>query len=403
MTAATTDWATIEHETLMYNVARTPVTLVRGQGARVWDDEGREYLDFVAGWAVLALGHSHPAVVAAVQQQAANLIHTSNQFYTIPQIALGRKVLAATNDDFARVFFGNSGAEANEGAVKLARKYGKLHRNGAFEVISTLKGFHGRTLAMVAATGKPHYQAPFTPLPEGFLNVPYNDLDAVKAATTGRTVAVLVEPVQGEGGVNPATVEYLRGLRAWCDDNNLLLIFDEVQTGIGRCGAMFAYQVYGVTPDVMTLAKGLGGGLPIGAILANTCADVFAPGDHGSTFGGNPLSCAAAGAVIDTIEADGIAQNAARVGDYLSQKMHDLMTRHPAIIEERGLGLLRAIEFAPEHEVAGALVAAAAKEGLLINQISPTVIRFMPPLIITPVDVDEASTILERVLVAHGL
>jgi predicted acetylornithine/succinylornithine family transaminase len=384
----------MEKAYLMYNIKRPPMVMVRGEGVRLWDDAGRAYLDFMAGWAVNALGHCHPAVVKAIQEQAATLIHTSNQYYTIPQIELGK--LLVENSVFDKVFFGNSGAEANEGAVKLARKWGKINKAGAYTVISTLKGFHGRTLAMVAATGKPHYQEPYKPLPAGFINVPYNDLEAVKAATNSDTVAVLVEPVQGEGGVNPATKEYLEGLRRWCDEEKLLLIFDEVQTGIGRSGTLFAYQHYGVEPDVMTLAKGLGGGVPIGALMAKQHAAVFEPGDHGSTFGGNPLACAAGVAVLTEILNQNISANAARMGTYLGQRLNELQEKHPLVVAERGLGLLRAIDL--RDEVGGEVVNRCAEEGLLINMVTPTTLRFMPPLIITEAHVDEAIDILDQVL-----
>jgi acetylornithine aminotransferase/acetylornithine/N-succinyldiaminopimelate aminotransferase len=378
----------------MYNIKRMPMTLVRGEGVRVWDDAGREYLDFVAGWAVNALGHCHPAVVQAIQQQAATLIHTSNQYYTIPQIELGR--LLVNNSALDRVFLCNSGTEANEGAVKLARKWGKKHKNGAYGLISTLKGFHGRTLAMVAATGKPHYQEPYKPLPTGFVNVKFNDIEAIKEATTPETVAVMVEPVQGEGGVNVADKEYLHALRSWCDEQNLLLILDEVQTGIGRTGTLFAYEQYGIEPDIMTLAKGLGGGVPIGAFLAKERAAAFEPGDHGSTFGGNPLACAAGVAVLNEVIGHNVAANAAQMGTYLGQRLNDVKAHRPIVTAERGMGLLRAIDI--NQEVAGDIVNRCCEEGLLINMVSPTTIRFMPPLIITEAHIDEAIEILDGVL-----
>ncbi len=390
----TATWQDMEKNYLMFNIKRPNMVMVRGEGARLWDDAGREYLDFMAGWAVNALGHCHPAVVNAIQQQAATLIHTSNQYYTIPQIELGK--LLVENSVFNKVFFGNSGAEANEGAVKLARKWGKVNKPGAYTVISTLKGFHGRTLAMVAATGKPHYQEPYKPLPSGFINVPFNDIEAIKAATNSETVAVMIEPVQGEGGVNSATHEYMEALRRWCDEEKLLLIFDEVQTGIGRCGTLFAYQHYGVEPDIMTLAKGLGGGMPIGAFLAKQHAAVFEPGDHGSTFGGNPVACAAGVAVLNEVLNNNISENAAQVGEYLGQRCRELMTKHPVVIEERGMGLLRAVDL--RDEIGAEVVNRCAEEGLLINMVSPTTLRFMPPLIITRQQVDEAINILDGVL-----
>jgi len=390
----TANWPELEKKYLMFNIKRPQPVMVRGEGVRLWDEAGREYLDFMAGWAVNALGHCHPAVVSAIQQQAATLIHTSNQYYTIPQIELAK--ILVENTVFDKVFFGNSGAEANEGAVKLARKWGKVNKGGAYTVISTLKGFHGRTLAMVAATGKPHYQEPYKPLPAGFINVPYNDIDAIKAATNSETVAVLVEPVQGEGGVNPATQQYLEDLRKWCDEEKLLLIFDEVQTGIGRSGKLFAYEVYGVEPDIMSVAKGLGGGMPIGGFLAKQHAAVFEPGDHGSTFGGNPVSCAAGIAVLNEVINNNISEHAGKLGEYLGSRLRELMGKHSIVTAERGLGLLRAIDL--RDEVGGEVVNRCHEEGLLINAVSPTTLRFMPPLIITEAHVDEAIDILDQVL-----
>ena len=390
----TANWPELEKKYLMFNIKRPQPVMVRGEGVRLWDEAGREYLDFMAGWAVNALGHCHPAVVAAIQQQAATLIHTSNQYYTIPQIELAK--LLIENTVFDKAFFGNSGAEANEGAVKLARKWGKVNKGGAYAVISTLKGFHGRTLAMVAATGKPHYQEPYKPLPAGFINVPFNDIEAIKAATNSETVAILVEPVQGEGGVNPATQQYLEDLRKWCDEEKLLLIFDEVQTGIGRSGKLFAYQVYGVEPDIMSIAKGLGGGMPIGGFLAKQHAAVFEPGDHGSTFGGNPVACAAGIAVLTEVLNNNISEHAGRLGEYLGSRLRDLMGKHAMVTAERGLGLLRAIDL--RDEIGAEVVNRCHEEGLLINMVSPTTLRFMPPLIITEAHVDEAIDILDQVL-----
>src|SRR5262249_820885 len=277
---------------LMQTGRRLPVTFVRGSGCLVYDDMGREYLDMVAGIAVNLLGHAHPDVVASLSKQAATLMHTSNLYFTQPQVELARKLADLSFP--SRVFFCNSGAEANEAAIKLARKWGAKNRDGAFEIITTTGSFHGRTLAAVTAGGQPKYSDPFKPLPGGFLHAPYNDAAAIEAATTDKTVAVMLEPVMGEIGVIPAAPGYLRRVRGWCDEKNLLLILDEVQTGLGRTGRWFAHQHAGIAPDVMTLAKGLGGGVPIGACLANPRADVFEPGDHGSTFGGNPPACARA-------------------------------------------------------------------------------------------------------------
>lgn len=366
---------------LMQTGRRLPVTFVRGQGCRVYDDAGREYLDLVAGIAVNLLGHAHPDVVAALTHQAAQLIHTSNLYYTQPQAELARRLVELAFP--SRVFLCNSGAEANEAAIKIARKWGARKRDGAFEIITTIGSFHGRTLATVTAGGQHKYSDPFPPLPSGFVHVPYNDVDAIKSATTPRTVAVMLEPVMGEIGVVPAAGGYLREVRRWCDEKNLLLILDEVQTGLGRTGRWFAHQHAGVTPDVMTLAKGLGGGVPIGACLAAPGADVFEPGDHGSTFGGNPLACAAALAVLHVIERDGLVGHAAEMGELLHASLQDLGAR-----QVRGVGLMQAIEFAEPK--AKPFQQACLESGLIVNAVDDHSVRFVPPLIITPADVDEA-------------
>ena len=284
---------------LMQTGRRLPVTFVRGEGCLLYDEEGKEYLDFVAGIAVNVLGHSHPDIARALTGQARTLIHTSNLYFTRPQVELARRLVDLSFP--SRVFVCNSGAEANEAAIKIARKWGTKNRDGAFEIITAEGSFHGRTLATVTAGGQHKYSDPFKPLPDGFVHVPYNDLDAIKAATTEKTVAVMLEPVMGEIGIIPAAKGYLEGVRKWCDEKGLLLILDEVQTGIGRTGKWFAYQHHGITPDLMTLAKGLGGGIPIGACLASPRADVFEPGDHGSTFGGNRLACTVALSVLAVI------------------------------------------------------------------------------------------------------
>jgi len=323
---------------LMQTGRRLPVTFVRGRGCVLYDDAGREYLDLVAGIAVNLLGHAHPDVVAAVAKQAGQLIHTSNLYFTQPQVELARRLVELSFP--SRVFLCNSGAEANEAAIKLARKWGGRNRDGAFEIITTTGSFHGRTLATVTAGGQHKYSDPFKPLPDGFVHVAYNDIGAIESATSAKTVAVLLEPVMGEIGVIPASPGYLKHVREWCDRHNLLLILDEVQTGLGRTGRWFAHQHAGITPDVMTLAKGLGGGLPIGACLANPRADVFEPGDHGSTFGGNPLACAAAATVLDVIERDGLVGHAAEMGSLLHSSLQDVGAK-----EVRGIGLMQAFEF----------------------------------------------------------
>ncbi len=374
---------------LMQTGRRLPVTFVRGQGCLVYDDAGREYLDLVAGIAVNLLGHSHPEVAAAVAGQAKTLIHTSNLYYTQPQVELARRLVELSFP--SRVFLCNSGAEANEAAIKIARKWGARNRSGAFQIITTLGSFHGRTLATVTAGGQPKYSDPFKPLPDGFVHVPYNDLEAIKAATGAQTVAVMLEPVMGEIGIVPSKPGYLAGVRKWCDEKGLLLILDEVQTGLGRTGRWFAHQHHGITPDVMTLAKGLGGGVPIGACLAAPNADVFEPGDHGSTFGGNPLACVAALTVLTVIERDGLVGHAAEMGEMLHAAIHSLGAK-----EVRGLGLMQAIEFAEPR--AKAFQQACLDTGLVVNAVDDNTIRFVPPLIITPDQIDRAQKTMHEVV-----
>jgi acetylornithine/N-succinyldiaminopimelate aminotransferase len=387
-------WQELEHKFYMQTVKRLPVTLVRGQGARLWDAEGKEYLDFVGGWAVNILGHCHPVVVNALVGQAKTLIQTSNQFYTIPQVQLAE--LLVDNSCLDRVFFCNSGAEANEGAMKLARRYGKLHLNGAYEIITTHGSFHGRTLATVAATGQDMFQQPYIPLPDGFINVDYDSIGAIKAATTSRTCAVMVEPIQGEGGVNVPGDGYLKEIRAWCDEKGMLFILDEIQTGLGRIGSLFGYEQYGVEPDIMTLAKGLGGGVPIGAFLAKERASVFAPGEHGSTYGGNPLVCAAGLATLKFVIDNDIPAKVKSMGQYFITGLEKLKAKFGFIVDIRGRGLLLAVSF--DGDIVEEVVLDCLKEGLLVNQVKKNVLRFMPPLIITEKDVDEALGILETVL-----
>ena len=384
----------LESKYYMQVARRQPIVIVRGQGTRVWDEDGKEYLDFTSGWAVNSLGHSHPVQVKAIQEQAATLIQTSNQFFTVPQIDLAR--LLVDNSCLDRVFFGNSGAEANEGVIKLARKYGRIHANGAYQVITALNSFHGRTLAMTAATGQPHYQEQWLPLSPGFVNVPYDDIDAIKEATNDETCAVMLEPVQGEGGVNVPSPDYLKQVREWCDENNLVMILDEVQTGLGRLGTLFGYEQFGVEPDAITLAKGLGGGVPIGAFLAKEKFCLLAPGDHGSTFGGNVLTCAGAAAVVDYVIKNDVSANVRAMGQRLNQGLENLKSRYPIITEVRGLGLLLAIQL--NAEIAPQLVARSNEEGLLLNPLRPNAIRLMPPLNVTAEEVDEALEKLEVAL-----
>src|SRR3989441_4304698 len=380
---------------LMRTYRRAPVAFASGQGARLTDVEGKVYLDFVAGIAVSVLGHNHPALSTAIRTQAARLLHVSN-LYQIPQQGELARWLV-THSSLARAFFCNSGAEANEAAINLAGKWGRARGGERFQIIVAEHSFHGRTLGSLAATAQPKYQHGFEPLPAGFVAVPFNDLKALRRATTGEVCAVMLEPVQGEGGIHMASADYLQGVRRFCTERGLLLILDEVQTGIGRTGRLFAYEHFGILPDVLTLAKGLGG-VPIGAMLAGVeAAEAFSPGDHGSTFGGNPLACAAALAVLTTIESDGLVQRAANVGAYLLERLRALARRHAVIVDVRGLGLMLAVELSVE---AARVVDACRERGLLVNAVKPNTLRLVPPLIITPADVDEAVEILDVALAA---
>ena len=387
----TTEWMDKESKYYMFVVRRQPVVIARGEGTRVWDVEDKEYLDFTSGWAVNNVGHANSVVADAIAEQARTLLQTSNQFYTIPQLQLAE--ILVENSALDKVFFCNSGAEANEGAMKLARRYGAQKRNGAFEIVTALNSFHGRTMANVSATGQPHYQELFQPIPPGFSHVPFDDIEALKGAITDRTVAVMLEPVQAEGGVNIPSEGYLQNVRDFCDENELLLIFDEVQTGIGRLGTLFGYQSFGVEPDIMTLAKGLGGGVPIGAFMATDEAMAFQPGDHGSTFGGNALTCAAAYASTKYILDNDVVDNAATIGAYLGQGLNDLMSRYDFITEVRGMGCLWAMLF--DSDITPAVVGACNDAGILLNPLRPNAVRLMPPLTVTKEEIDEALEILE--------
>lgn len=377
-------------EYLMPTYRRLPVAFGRGHGARLTDLEGKAYLDFIAGIAVSVLGHSHPALTAAVQAQAARLLHVSN-LYLVPEQARLAQALVQRSP-CARAFFCNSGAEANEAAIKLVRKYWRARGTARHEIIVAQGSFHGRTLAALAATAQPKYQRDFRPLPPGFVTVPFNDVDALRAAVTAQTAAVMLEVVQGEGGYHIAAPGYLGDVRALCDEHGLLLVLDEIQTGVGRTGRWFACEHFGIAPDLVTLAKGLAGGIPIGALLATEAASAFVPGDHGSTFGGNPLACSAALAVLETIEREQLLENAARVGAYFLAALQALAARHPVITNVRGLGLMIAMDLSVE---AGPVVDACRDGGLLLNAVQPRTLRIAPPLIVSTADVDEAMDILE--------
>ena len=385
-----------DREAALYMQAarRMPVTIVRGAGTRVWDDEGREYLDFVAGIATNTLGHADPELAEVIARQARTLVHASNLVYTLPQIELAELLVAHSCAD--RVFFVNSGAEANETAVKLARKWGKIHRGGAHAVICAENAFHGRTIATLAATGNPRYSDPFTPLPAGFVHVPYDDLDSLKAATGDETVAVMLEPLQGEGGINVPSPGYLRGVREWCDEQGLLLIFDKVQSGMGRTGTLWAYEQEGAEPDIFTSAKALGGGVPVGAALAREHAAVFEPGDHGNTFGGSVLATAAAAHVVRRLVEGGVLAEGRARGEQLGRALEGLADRAPGVSGVLGRGLLRGLVL--ERDVAPDVMAAALEAGLILNAVRPNVLRFMPALTVTEDEIAEAVSLTERVL-----
>jgi acetylornithine/N-succinyldiaminopimelate aminotransferase len=383
-----------ESRYLMHTYGRQPVALQRGSGVYVTDVEGREHIDMVGGIAVNVLGHAPAAVRAALEQQAAELIHTSNLYYTLPQIELARLLVESSFS--SRAFFCNSGAEANETAIKIARKWGQKRKGGAHEIVVADNAFHGRTLASLAATGTPRYREPFTPMPAGFVHVPYDDADAVAAAVTDRTVAVMMEPLQGESGVVPMRDETLRALRALCDERDLLLILDEVQSGMGRTGRWWAHQHAAVAPDVMTIAKGLGGGVPIGAVLAAPRADVLEPGDHGCTFGGNPLATAVAGAVLREIEAQGLIANAERVGAHLQGELLALRDRGRPVESVRGLGLMVAAVLS--EDIAPRVARAGLETGVIVNAVGQRVLRMVPPLILTEAQASEAVRRLDAAL-----
>jgi acetylornithine/N-succinyldiaminopimelate aminotransferase len=382
---------------LFRNYKRAPVAFSRGSGVRLWDLEGREYLDFIGGIAVSSLGHAHPALVDAVAGQVARYLHVSNLYQIPEQVEAARRLTAASG--LERAFFCNSGAEANEAAIKLARKRAKTAIGpDAHEILVTDNSFHGRTLATVAATGNPRYQQGFEPLPAGFRFVPFDDVIAMRNGVGSQTCAILVEPVQGEGGVLLPSAGYLAELRALCDEHGLLLMLDEVQTGIGRTGEMFAFQRAAVRPDVVTLAKGVAGGIPAGVVLATEeAASHFTPGDHGSTFGGNALASAAICAVLDTIEREGLLENARSRGAQLVRGLEGLRATHAVIGEVRGAGLLVGADLTVE---AAPVVEACLSRGLLVNAVRPKTLRFAPPLIVSAAEVDRALEILDETLAA---
>lgn len=380
-------------EYILPTYTQIPVCLVKGKGSRVWDLEGREYIDFFPGWAVSGIGHCHPDVVNAIKHQARKIIHISNNFLNVKQGELAREI--SVNGFPCKVFFCNSGAEASEGAIKFARRFGQ--KTGRFEIISFRKSFHGRTLGAMTATGQERIHQGFDPLPQGFRYAEFNDLNSVKALINDKTVAVFLEPVQGEGGVRIASQEFMKGLRKICDDRNMLLMVDEVQSGMGRTGKMFAYQHYDIEPDIMTLAKSLGAGVPIGAFAVHRKveAGVLTPGSHGSTYGGNPLVCAAALAVFKVIRKKNLLKHTVEMGSYLLEKLKALQVRYPVIAEARGVGLMCALEL---NEPGAPLVDAARAKGLLINCTQEKTIRIMPAMTVSKRVIDQALGILDTVL-----
>lgn len=394
------DIKTVVDETEKYYLpvfGRYPLVLDHGKGCRLYDAEGNEYIDFLAGIAVNALGHAHPVLVNAIANQAAKLMHCSNLYYTEIQ-AKAVKVIAEVSG-FDRVFLSNSGAEANEGALKLARKYGKEKAAGKYRIITAVHSFHGRTMMTLTATGQPKYQYGYEPLPQGYEYVEYGDIAALEAAMGDDVCAVLLEPIQGEGGVHVPSDEYLRQARALCDKYDALLIFDEIQTGVGRTGKWFAYMHSGVKPDVLTFAKGIGGGFPMGGFaVEEKLAHVFKPGDHGSTFGGNPLACAAAYACLTAIKAENLVDKAAVQGTYFKGELEKLQQKYPDKVKEvRGRGLILGMELCKEGK---AVVESCLQEHVIVNCTAGNVIRLVPPLIVTKEEIDIVVAALDKALAA---
>ena len=392
---------------VMKTYGRFPIAIAKGEGCRLWDTDGKEYLDFVAGIATCTLGHAHPALIAAVTEQVKKLHHVSNLYYIPEQGQLAEWLVDRSCMD--KVFFCNSGAEANEAAIKLVRKYAHtcLDKVENPIILTAKASFHGRTMATITATGQEKYQSGFGPLIPGFAYVPYNDITAVENAITdldegtlSRVVGIMVEPLQGEGGVRPGDLDYFLKLRKICDENQILLVFDEVQVGVGRSGKFWGYEQLGIEPDILTSAKGLAGGIPIGAMLCKDSCAAFEPGNHASTFGGNPFACASALAVLQTIENEGILQNVEQRGEQLRVRLRAIAKKYPNLFSEvRGWGLINGIELSAETELTSIqLVKAAMDSGLLLAPAGTKVLRFVPPLIVSQEEVDRAATILEQVI-----
>lgn len=379
---------------VMNTYGRLPMAIARGKGTIVWDMEGKQYLDFVTGLAVSSLGHSHPSVVEAIQKQAEEILHTSNLYWIPNQIALAEKLVEHSFAD--QVFFCNSGAEANEAAIKIARKYAKEHYDeDKYEILTLVNSFHGRTLATLTATGQTKYQKGYAPLPEGFTYVPINDLAQLEEKMNPKVAAVMLEPIQGEGGVFPLEVEFLAKARQLCDDYGALLIFDEIQVGLGRTGKLFAYEWSNVAPDIMTLAKALGGGVPIGVMLAKEkVASTFKPGDHASTFGGNPLATAVGCAVMDVLTAEGFLEDVQKRAQYFKQELQKLADKYQTGTEIRGQGFILGW---PIDRLGAEIVEGAREKGLLINFVGGKALRFLPPLNVSYEEIDQAIDILDQI------
>ena len=389
--------ATHPFDALMDITARPPVVFVRGEGSFLWDDNGKRYLDFMQGWAVNCLGHSPPAIAEALAAQAKLLLTPSPAFFNAPSLKLA-KVLV-DHSCFDQVFFTNSGAEANEGAIKLARRYGALHRNGAYEIITFDGAFHGRTLATMSASGKKAFEPLFEPKVPGFPKAQLNELDSVKRLISDKTIGVMLEPIQGEAGVWPATDRFLGELRELTKAHGLLLIFDEIQTGIGRTGKLFHYEHAGIEPDIMTLGKGIGGGVPLAALLATKAASCFEHGDQGGTFNGNPLMCAAGLAVLVKVGAPDFLRAVTETGLYLESELQRMSARH-GLGEVRGRGLLLALDL--KHPIAGSIVAQAFEDGVLLNAPRPDALRFMPALNVTRDEIAGMIDCLDAILTKMG-
>ena len=389
--------ATHPFDALMEITARPPTVFVRGEGSYLWDDNGKRYLDFIQGWAVNCLGHSPPEVAEALAAQAKLLLTPSPAFYNGPSLQLAKAL--TDHSCFDQVFFANSGAEANEGAIKLARKYGALHKNGAYEIITFEGGFHGRTLATMSASGKKAFEPLFEPKVSGFPKAKLNDLDSVKRLISDKTVGVMLEPIQGEAGVWPATDQFLRELRALTKEHGLLLISDEIQTGMGRTGKLFHYEHAGITPDIMTLGKGIGGGVPLAALLATDEASCFEHGDQGGTFNGNPLMCAAGLAVLAEVSKPDFLKSAADAGLFLESELQRISARH-GLGEVRGRGLLLALDL--KHPIGASIVAEALADGVLLNSPQPDALRFMPALNVTREEIALMIDCLDAILTRMG-